>query len=280
MKIEQIKISGFRSYNNIKVKQISNYNIFIGPNNVGKSNFLYALRIFFDDQKITKDDIFKFATVNEITIEITFKKLKKEKLNNLSKFFKDKNSIVVTCIVDVSSNNLKPKYKIDGNDISKDDKQDLIDSMDLIYIPSVWTIDDEVSNTKMTPFNRLMSDIIRNNIKKIKQYNSQKNFLDTIIKKIKNDKNGILDSIQKQLNDDMIYNSFYINIYNPLNKDKLVEELVNNISKNLQLSAKINNEQFVIDSQGNGFQRSLLYSLIKFRNLEQSKSKKTVYTTI
>lgn len=274
MKIEQIRLNGIKSYSDIKVERISNYNIFIGPNNSGKSNFLYAIRIFFEDQKITKDDIFKFTTVNEIRIEITFKKSQSEKLPNLGKFFKNKNNIVITCSIDTNAKSLKPIYRIDGNEISKQDKQELMDSVDLIYVPAVWTIEEEISNTKMSPFNKLMSDIIIDNIKNIKQYDSHKNFLNVIIKKIKNEKDGILDSIQEQLDSDMIYNSFNINICNPLNKDQLLEELVNYISKKLQLTAKINNEQFVIDSQGNGFQRSLLYSLIKFRNLKQSKSKK------
>lgn len=47
MKFESISIKNFRNFNDIKI-DLANKNIFFGLNDVGKTNFLYALRYIFD----------------------------------------------------------------------------------------------------------------------------------------------------------------------------------------------------------------------------------------
>lgn len=47
MKFENVKIKNFRNFENINI-DLSNKNIFFGLNDVGKTNFLYALRYVFD----------------------------------------------------------------------------------------------------------------------------------------------------------------------------------------------------------------------------------------
>lgn len=47
MKFEKIVIKNFRNFDNVEIN-LSNKNIFFGLNDVGKTNFLYALRYVFD----------------------------------------------------------------------------------------------------------------------------------------------------------------------------------------------------------------------------------------
>lgn len=47
MKFESITIKNFRNFEDVKL-DLSNKNIFFGLNDVGKTNFLYALRYVFD----------------------------------------------------------------------------------------------------------------------------------------------------------------------------------------------------------------------------------------
>lgn len=47
MKFEKISIRNFRNFENIEIG-ISNKNIFFGLNDIGKTNFLYAMRYVFD----------------------------------------------------------------------------------------------------------------------------------------------------------------------------------------------------------------------------------------
>ena len=47
MRFKNIKIKNFRNFKNINLN-VSNKNVFFGLNDVGKTNFLYALRYVFD----------------------------------------------------------------------------------------------------------------------------------------------------------------------------------------------------------------------------------------
>ena len=55
MKFKSIKISNFRNFENISIA-LDNKNIFFGMNDVGKTNFLYALRYVFD-REIRKNNL-------------------------------------------------------------------------------------------------------------------------------------------------------------------------------------------------------------------------------
>ncbi|MEQ3452213.1 AAA family ATPase [Enterococcus cecorum] len=54
LKFRSIKIKNFRNFNDISV-ELSNKNVFFGMNDVGKTNFLYALRYVFDKEIRKKD---------------------------------------------------------------------------------------------------------------------------------------------------------------------------------------------------------------------------------
>ena len=55
MKFKSIKISNFRNFENISIA-LDNKNVFFGMNDVGKTNFLYALRYVFD-REIRKNNL-------------------------------------------------------------------------------------------------------------------------------------------------------------------------------------------------------------------------------
>ena len=63
MKIKKIKLENFRIYKNETVIDLSNLNVFVGKNDIGKSTILEALDIFFNENKgvikIDKDDVNK-----------------------------------------------------------------------------------------------------------------------------------------------------------------------------------------------------------------------------
>ena len=71
MKFSSIRIKNFRNFEDINIK-LSNKNVFFGLNDVGKTNFLYALRFLFD-RNIKKNgfissDFFQKNIKNEIEI--------------------------------------------------------------------------------------------------------------------------------------------------------------------------------------------------------------------
>lgn len=71
MKFSTIRIKNFRNFEDINIK-LSNKNVFFGLNDVGKTNFLYALRFLFD-RNIRKNgfidsDFYQKKTENDIEI--------------------------------------------------------------------------------------------------------------------------------------------------------------------------------------------------------------------
>lgn len=67
MKFEKITIKNFRNFENVNI-DLSNKNIFFGLNDVGKTNFLYALRYVFDKdirkQNLTESDFHNNSMTN------------------------------------------------------------------------------------------------------------------------------------------------------------------------------------------------------------------------
>ena len=55
MKFNKIVIKNFRNFENIEVN-LQNINVFFGMNDVGKTNFLYALRYLLD-KNIRKSEL-------------------------------------------------------------------------------------------------------------------------------------------------------------------------------------------------------------------------------
>lgn len=74
MKFDKISIVNFRNFENIEI-DVSNKNVFFGLNDVGKTNFLYALRYVFDRDirrnGLIDSDFHKKNTEEPISITIT-----------------------------------------------------------------------------------------------------------------------------------------------------------------------------------------------------------------
>lgn len=73
MKFKSIKISNFRNFENISIA-LDNKNVFFGMNDVGKTNFLYALRYVFDREirknNLVDTDFYQRSTSTPIEITI------------------------------------------------------------------------------------------------------------------------------------------------------------------------------------------------------------------
>lgn len=75
MLIEAIRIKGFRCFKDAKIN-LSNKNLILGANDIGKSNLVYALRILFDknlsfrDLELTNSDYYAYESTDEIEITV------------------------------------------------------------------------------------------------------------------------------------------------------------------------------------------------------------------
>lgn len=72
MRLTKVNIENFRSYQNIEI-ELSDLNIIVGKNDVGKSTLLDALNIFFENEKPLDNDANAYSTSKEIIITCFFK---------------------------------------------------------------------------------------------------------------------------------------------------------------------------------------------------------------
>ena len=64
MKIRKIRIHNIRSIRDAEV-ELTDFSMLVGANNAGKSNFLLALRLFYENVKWSQEDAPKFEGVTD-----------------------------------------------------------------------------------------------------------------------------------------------------------------------------------------------------------------------
>jgi AAA15 family ATPase/GTPase len=71
MKIKTIKIKNFISIVNVNI-DINDFNVFVGQNNHGKSNFLEAIEWFYNGSGDLDEIKRKCKTIKDVSVEICF----------------------------------------------------------------------------------------------------------------------------------------------------------------------------------------------------------------
>ncbi|QOY55709.1 AAA family ATPase [Candidatus Sulfurimonas marisnigri] len=92
MKIKSVKISNFRSIIDVEIS-FENLMMFIGQNNHGKSNILYAILFFFGEIKI--QDLDFFDGTDDLYVEILFYDLDDDDKVTFNKYLTIENEILV-----------------------------------------------------------------------------------------------------------------------------------------------------------------------------------------
>lgn len=126
MKISKIKIKNFRSIRDCEFS-CSSFNIFVGQNNTGKTNFFEAIEWFFNGtpKGVAIDDLkFQRDPNNEILVEVEFtdalhgaENMKNE--TNKTKMLEVLNGVNSIVVRRLSSDGKKREVEVDGNVIKK-----------------------------------------------------------------------------------------------------------------------------------------------------------------
>ena len=116
MKINNIKILNFRSIKNTSF-ECSNFNIFVGQNNTGKTNFFEAIKWLFNgtSKAVNIEDLkYKGEFSNIIEVEITFSNALQgaENMRNEVNKTKIKNILGTSDTVTIKRSSLDPRKRI------------------------------------------------------------------------------------------------------------------------------------------------------------------------
>lgn len=168
MKIKKISIENFRSIKQANIL-VSDFNIFVGQNNCGKTNLFEALEFFFNGYKgDIRELIFKRSSDLEMSVEIEFSDIQ----DGLSKMQNEKNRATlsgklgnadIACLRRSSKDAKKRKLYIDGNEVAPGTGFDaaLNDFLPKFeYITTKQYYDSVAKYSKTTPIGAMLSNVL------------------------------------------------------------------------------------------------------------------------
>jgi predicted ATPase len=271
MKIKNIKISNFRSIESVDLN-LDVFNIQVGQNNHGKTNYFEAIRWFFNGflTKESKEDIARKGSSGVISVEITFSELQ-DAINNMTNatkktalkniFTNNEDEIVIrrtTEIGDGKKRELKKPEDGTWNDPIGVDKTwgDLLPKLE--YVDTQIRATEINGYTKKSPITDMLSGILGTIITEDENYQEfiqkfQELFGDSHSQiKVELDQLGekIKIYLQKQFPDGA---KVEFNIDNPV-----FEDLLKNFSTQIDDGVVTS-----IEEKGDGMQRALMLSIIQ-----------------
>ena len=106
MKLQSITLENFRSFkDSVIIKGLSNVNVFIGANNVGKSNILEALRyaqLLAKGEQLKKYEemVFDGNTDSNVRLVFVFSLSSRERTSFIKKMFADNSNFQATRVIE------------------------------------------------------------------------------------------------------------------------------------------------------------------------------------
>lgn len=185
MKITRIKIENFRSIENSEFTA-SDFNIFVGQNNCGKTNFFEAVQFFFNGlgRGISLDSLrFKRDPKKEILVEIEFSGAldgadKMQNPGNKTKIEKMLNGVDTIVVQRSSTNVTKRKLFVDGKEVAPGTGFDaaLNDFLPKFeYIHTKQYYDSVAKWSKTTPIGIMLSGVLNTILETNPQYQEFQN---------------------------------------------------------------------------------------------------------
>jgi len=289
MKISQIKIHGIKSYTESSV-DMSNYTVFVGENNSGKSNILFALLWFFGKEKLALKDV-NNGINDDPYIEVEFELQKDEEFTHPDEYLVG-GKFKVRAVLSRSKISDKAMaceyYGYTGNT-----EEDIKDTKllgwktvakpsfgDVIYMPSVRPLSEELKFTANSSLNQLVT---KNIIARIKVEDEKNQHYGRVVESISALSNFISEgegsAIQKLKEDISKKMLDYGNVqigFDLVPPD--AEDLIKSCFRP-HTSVEGISDKLPLTSQGDGFQRSMMFSLIanlaELNKGEQKASKKS-----
>lgn len=282
MKISKVTIENYRNFEN-EIINFNNKSLIIGPNDVGKSNLLMALRLILDkslsqiDIEPEEKDFNIYSESNSFKIEIEFdgyNEIKDEHLmGTLGKYFSEDNKLKLTYI---GYRNQEENFKIYIGDI--EDENDAtsrfyLKVLNLVYLDSTRSLNSYLRKGKDKLIRRFKERRTDDQISSDNDKNEQ-------ISAKRSEINSLIDSISYVANSTNIIKDHLqdISIHN-LNNDikfNVVSEDVN-LEKNLELVSVSNGKNIEIGGDGRNNQIYLTMWLEEIKYMDSLNNQTTFF---
>ncbi|MEN6453114.1 MAG: AAA family ATPase [Prolixibacteraceae bacterium] len=286
MKAVSIHVHNFRTFDDALIL-LQPYSILIGVNNAGKSNLVDAIRIFYEkDIKYEETrDFPKFGTDDdESWIEIEYKPTPEELASLREEYKTTDGTFKVRKYLKSSEKDDEGKVRsgiygyingqVSGSHFYGVKNVSQGKFGEVIYIPAIKSLDDTTKFSGPSVLRDLTNNIFKQIINESPSFKYLTESVEKFSNQIKSEGNadGVsLASIENEITHDLSgWGTEFKFIVNPLEPDVILKSLFDHSINDdaLGISQKSN-------SYGQGFQRQLIYSLIKISAKHQNLKKTT-----
>lgn len=273
MQVREVLVHNFRSISHESFK-FGDYSLLVGANNSGKTNFVDALREFYELEKYQRGRDFPRFEVQdkECWMEIEFV-LSNDEYNDLKVEYKRPN------------NRLRVRKNLETTEVGKDKKPkigiygyvgELISDElfygaknvqqgklgEVIYIPEVSRLTEHTKLSGPSPLRDLLNDILKKLVKSSESFKKLQDEFVLFSSTFKTEKTGdnkSLDGLEKDISSGLSdWNASFVLDINPVNESDIVKNLVEYRILDGELEQPMDASQL-----GQGFQRHLIYTLIQ-----------------
>ena len=289
MKITELKIHGVKSFMDETVS-VEEYTVFVGENNSGKSNILFCFLWFFGKEKLTQQDINPNLT-DDPFVEIEFSLTEGEQFTHPEEYLRDGKFRVRAT---VSKEKVGEKavsceyYGYIGEDAQIKEtklmgwKTVAKPSLgEVIYMPSMRPLSEELKFTANSALNQLVTKNIIARIKvedeKGQHFGAVVNSINQLSSYIGTGETSAMQRLKSDISSKMLdYGKVQIGFdLVPPNAEDLIKSCFRP-----HASIEGLNDKLPLSSQGDGFQRSMMFSLIanlaELNKEEEKNGKKSV----
>ncbi|MGB9842217.1 MAG: ATP-dependent nuclease [Candidatus Bathyarchaeales archaeon] len=274
MKIKSITLHNFRLIKHASIN-LYDYSILVGANNTGKTSFLTALRIFYEDdiKYDEKRDFPKFPVDdNESWIDITYQ-LTNDEFNSLKDAYKSEKNILKVRRYFKSNDpeRVKPAqsniFGYENGALSKNlfyGAKNISQAKlgNVIYIPEIAETDETLKLSGPSPLRKIMDFIVKKVVTTSKSFQELTRTFEDFDAKFREEQSedGIsLQSLEKEINHFLKEWRFKFGLnINPLKPEEIVKNLVSHSLFDENLNEEIN-----IRNVGQGLQRHLIFTLLR-----------------
>lgn len=285
MQICRVQIHNFRSIADATV-DVSDYTLLVGANNAGKSNLLNAIRCFYDHLKWSAADVPKLDGDDEESwIELTFavdgddwasladkyKSAAEPNLLKVRRYFRSKDK-------DRVKSNQSNIYGYVEGALEKDlfygaKNVSTAKLGQVIYVPALTTADEQTKLSGPSPLREVLNFLIKKVVKSSPSYAALADSFQKLNDEARGAQ-GFLSELAAPLNKALSGWNIKIDLsVNPVRPEDISKNLVSFAFLDLSLA----DASFDLSRYGHGFQRSVIYELIRlaptFQEAKEAKKK-------
>ena len=271
MKLRRVRIHNFRSIIDAEI-EVHDFTMLVGANNAGKSNFMNALRCFYGDIRWTDNDFPKVESGvedQESWVELSFDDLTDNEWNTLDEKYKagvKTHSLVLKRYF--KGEKVKSKQSNIYAVVNAPDNERVFYGANtvsatkcgkIVYIPALTTPDDQMKTTGPSPLRDMLSLMLDRFIPQSEAYGRLGEALNELNREANSD-HGFLSKIAQPINDALRQWDVQIDLsVNPISTDVILKSLISYTFSD----TNIHHTEFGLDRFGHGFQRAVIYELLR-----------------